>query len=234
MVGTAINVATVVTGGLIGTFLGARLPENTQRSVMHGLGLLTLVIGIQMAMKTENVLVILGALLVGVIVGEGLQLQAGLERFGSRLQTLFRAGPHSTVSEGFVTASLVFCVGPMAILGSLQDGLSGDFNLLAVKSMLDGFAAVAFSASLGWGVLLSAGSILLYQGSITLLASGLDKILTPEMITEISAAGGLLIAAIGLKLLNVKDIRIANFLPALAVAPAIVALLPLFKAWWPW
>ncbi len=233
MVGTVINVTTVVAGSTVGSLLGARLSENTQRSVMHGLGLLTLVIGVQMAMKTTNMLIILGSILGGVIVGEALQLQEALERAGDRLQALLKGDGHSRVSEGFVTASLVFCVGPMAILGALQDGLSGDFKLLAIKSMLDGFAAIAFSASLGWGVMLSAFSVLLYQGSITLTAGILDRVLSPEMITEISAVGGLLIAAIGFKLLDVKNIRIANFLPALVVAPAIVAVLPWIKGLWP-
>jgi len=127
-----------------------------------------------------------------------------------------------------VTASLVFCIGPMAILGSIQDGMTGDYRLLAVKSALDGFAAVAFAASLGWGVALSAVSILLYQGGITLFASTLARVLTEPMIVEMTATGGLIIVGISLRLLDLKNVRLASFLPALAIAPLIVALLALF------
>ena len=128
-----------------------------------------------------------------------------------------------------MTASLVFCIGPMAILGSIQDGMTGDYRLLAVKSALDGFAAIAFSASLGWGVSLSALSILLYQGGLTLFASTLSRLLTDPMIVEMTATGGLIIVGISLRLLELKDIRLASFLPALAIAPLIVALLAILS-----
>ncbi len=233
MVGTALNVTTVVVGGLVGTLLGSRLPEKVQDTVMNGLGLVTTVVGIQMAVQTRNILIVLGGILIGGLLGEGFHIQEGLEKLGASLQRLFKTAARSSFSEGFVTASLVFCIGPMAVLGSIQDGLSGDFKLLAVKSMLDGFAAVAFSATLGWGVIFSAVTVFVFQGCVTLMASVLDRMLSPDMIAEMSATGGLLIMAIGLKLLAVKDVRVANYLPALAVAPAIVFLLPWFKAWWP-
>ena len=233
MIGTALNVTTVVVGGIIGSLLGARLPEKTQHAVMNGLGLVTLIVGIQMALQTQNILIVLGGILLGGLVGEGLCIQDGLEKLGGALQNLFKAGSGPSLSEGFVTASLVFCIGPMAILGSIQDGLRGDFKLLAIKSMLDGFAAVAFSATLGWGVALSAATVFVFQGSVTLMASVLDRQLSPEMITEMSATGGLLIMAIALKLLNVKNVRVASFLPALAIAPVIVFLVSWIKAGWP-
>ncbi|MGQ9484006.1 MAG: DUF554 domain-containing protein [Desulfosoma sp.] len=233
MVGTALNVSTVVVGAMVGSVLGARLPQKAQQTVMNGLGLVTLVVGLQMALQTRNILIVLGGILLGGLLGEGLHLQDGLEKLGGFAQNLFRSGCSSSVSEGFVTASLVFCVGPMAILGSIQDGLSGDFRLLAVKSTLDGFAAVAFSATLGWGVSLSALSVLVFQGSVTLMALVLDRLLSPEMVAEMSATGGLLIMAIGLKLLSIKDVRVANYLPALAVVPAIVFLVPWVQSWWP-
>lgn len=233
MVGTALNVTTVVVGGLVGTLLGSRLPEKVQDTVMNGLGLVTTVVGVQMALQTRNILIVLGGILIGGLLGEGFHIQEGLERLGASLQRLFKTAARSSFSEGFVTASLVFCVGPMAVLGPIQDGLSGDFKLLAVKSMLDGFAAVAFSATLGWGAICSAVTVFVFQGSVTLMASVLDRMLSPDMIAEMSATGGLLIMAIGLKLLAVKDVRVANYLPALAVAPAIVFFLPWIKAWWP-
>jgi uncharacterized membrane protein YqgA involved in biofilm formation len=133
------------------------------------------------------------------------------------------------VAEGFVTASLVFCVGPMAVLGSISDGLSGDYGLLSIKAVMDGFASIAFGASLGWGVGLSAISILVYQGGITLFAGSLPGALNETMITEMTATGGLIIVGIGIKLLDLKDLPLANFVPAIAVAPAILALIPVFK-----
>jgi hypothetical protein len=183
-----------------------------------------------MDLGTGNVMIVLGAILMGGLVGEILRIHDGLERLGALLQSLLSGSKDSLFGEGFVTASLVFCVGPMAILGSIQDGMTGDYRLLAVKSTLDGFAAIAFSASLGWGVSLSALSILLYQGSITLSATTLSCLLSEPMITEMTAAGGLIIVGISLKLLDLKDIRLANFLPALVIAPLIVVAVPLVKA----
>lgn len=232
MVGTLINVASVVTGSALGCAIGARLPESMQVTVVQGLGLVTTLIGIQAALETQNVLILLASILTGAVLGEALCLQGGLEALGNRFQAVFPKGVGTSPAEGFITASLVFCVGPMAILGSIQDGLKGDFRLLAVKSMLDGFASIAFSASLGWGVIFSAVSVLVYQGAITMAAGALHEVLSEGMVTEMSAAGGLIIVAIGLKLLRVKDIRIANFLPALVIAPLVVAFLPTLKTWW--
>jgi uncharacterized protein len=231
MLGTAINVGSILTGSLIGVAVGSRLPERIRQTVLNGLGLITMLVGLQMALGTKNVMITLGAILIGGVVGEILRIHDGLERFGALLQSLLSKHPDSLFGEGFVTASLVFCIGPMAILGSIQDGMTGDCRLLAIKSALDGFAAVAFSASLGWGVSLSALSILLYQGGITLFATTFSRVLTDPMIIEMTAAGGLLIVGISLRLLQLKDIRLANFLPALAIAPLIVVLKPIISSW---
>lgn len=231
MVGTLINVGAILLGSLTGSSIGSRLPERMRSTVLNGLGLLTILVGLQMALETKNVLIVMGGLLSGGLVGQLLQIGAGLDRLGGFLHALISGNRGSSFGEGFVTASLVFCVGPMAILGSIQDGLTGDYRLLAVKSMLDGFAAVAFSASLGWGVAFSSVSILLYQGAVTLFAGLLSQLLTDSMITEMTATGGLMIVGIGLKLLDVKDIGLADFLPALVLAPAFTALLPLVKSW---
>ena len=230
MIGTLINVAAILVGSLVGISVGSRLSENLRNTVIHGLGLVTSLIGLQMALQTQNVLVLLAAMLCGGVVGEVLRINEGIDKLGYFLQSKLSKGQASKFSEAFITASLVFCVGPMAILGSIQDGLSGDYSLLTVKSMLDGFASIAFSASLGWGVSFSAVSILLYQGSITLFAGMFDKILTKPMIVEMTATGGLIIVGLGLKLLNLKEIRLANFLPALAIAPLIVMLIPIVKS----
>lgn len=229
--GTLINIVAVLVGGLLGSLLGDRLPERTRGTVLAGLGLMTLVIGLQMALTTNNVLVPMISLLVGAVIGETLQLEAGLNRLGAWLEQRFsQPGEGRSLARAFVTASLVFCVGPMSILGSIQDGLAGNFHLLAVKSVLDGFAALAFAASLGPGVLLSAVSVGVYQGGLTLatvaLAGSLGGVTeTTPAVVELSATGGVLIMAIGLLLLDLRQIRVGNLLPAVALAPLIVWLL---------
>jgi uncharacterized protein len=231
MLGTAINVGAILAGSVIGVSVGARLPERMRQTVLNGLGLITMLVGLQMALGTRNLMIVLGSILIGGVLGEVLRIHDGLERFGVFLQNSLDKSRDPLFGEGFVTASLVFCIGPMAILGSIQDGMTGDYRLLAVKSVLDGFASIAFSASLGWGVSVSALSILLYQGAITLFASTLSRILTEPMIVEMTAAGGLLIVGISLRLLDLKDIRLASFLPALAIAPLIVAILPIISSY---
>jgi hypothetical protein len=232
LIGTLINAATVFVGGALGTWLGGRLPERMRETVLHGLGLVTLLVGIQLASKTQNVLIVMGSILVGGILGEWWRIDRGLERAGDWLRATLakRAGEKQLgrFTEGFVTASLVFCVGPMTILGAIQDGLSGDYSLLAIKSLLDGFAALAFSASLGVGVLFSIITILVYQGALTLLAGLAQQVLNEVMIAEMTATGGVMILAIGLLLLDLKRIRVANLLPALLIAPVVVAAL---QAW---
>lgn len=228
MTGTFINVATIVAGSAVGAFAGSRLPGRIRQTVLYGLGLVIMLIGFQMANKTENVLVVLGAIVLGGIFGEVLDIEGRLARFGEYVQDKFSRGSGS-FAEGFVTASLVFCVGPMAILGSLEDGLTGDYRLLSIKAVLDGLASIAFSASMGWGTVLSAVSILIYQGAITLFAGSLAGALTQSMITEMTATGGLIIVGIGIRLLDIKDLRLANFVPAIAIAPVLLALIPIFQ-----
>jgi uncharacterized membrane protein YqgA involved in biofilm formation len=240
MTGTLINVATVLVGSALGTVLGNRLPEKVRETVVHGLGLTTLVIGLSLALKTQNILIALASILLGGISGELLDIEAALERLGRWLEARSSrlkvpgaglaeeaANPASRTTNfvrGFLTASLVFCVGPMTIMGSIQDGLTGDFTLLAIKSTMDGFAALAFASSLGWGVMFSALTVLFYQGAITLGAGWLKAALTDPMINEMTAVGGILMLGIGLGLLEIKRIRVGNLLPALFIAPLIVTL----------
>ena len=227
--GTLINVVTILIGGTLGSLLGNRLPERTRETVMNGLGLCTLVIGLQMALTTRNVLVVLISLLLGALLGEWWGLDDRLNRLGEAAERRFgrSASDHRSLATAFVTASLVFCVGPMAILGAVQDGLTGDYHLLAIKAVLDGFTAMAFAASLGPGVLLSAVSVAVYQGALTLAALALATTLagvsreTPAVI-EMTATGGVLIMGIGLVLLELRQIRLANLLPAVAIAPMLV------------
>jgi hypothetical protein len=230
MIGTLLNMLTVLIGGTIGLLVGARLPERVRQTVIAGLGLFTAAIGFQMFLDTENPIIVLSSLLVGGILGEWLRIEDGLRNLGGFFERKFIRNPQdqqgSRFIHGFLTASLVFCVGPMTILGSIQDGLTGDYSLLAIKSVLDGFAAMAFASSLGVGVLFSTAVIFVYQGGITLLAAQAQALTTPAMMNEMNAVGGVLLIGIAISsLLEIKHIRVGNFLPALLIAPLIVAIL---------
>ncbi len=225
MIGTILNVATVLVGGGLGTILGQRLPEKMRQTVMHGLGLVTLTVGMRMALTTANVLIVMGSVLLGGILGEWWRIEDGLQSLGDRLQQKLASGKGDNVTRGFVTASLIFCVGPMTILGSIRDGMVGDYTLLAIKSLLDGFAALALASSLGIGVVLSAATVLVFQGGISLLARWAQFGMSDAMITEMTAAGGVIIMGIGLILLDIKRIRVGSFLPAIFIAPLVVYVL---------
>jgi uncharacterized membrane protein YqgA involved in biofilm formation len=221
--GTLLNAAAVLIGGLVGTVLGDRLPERLRENVVRGIGLFLLAMGVKFAIDTTNLLYILGAMLLGGIVGSLVGVDARLNRLGETLQRRFARGTTSTVAEGFVTAAIVFCVGPLTFLGSIQNGLAGDASLLTVKSVLDGFTAIALAATLGWGVLLTIPLILFYQGGLALGASLFVGLLTELQLREMSAVGGLLIIGVGLKLLVIRDVKVADFLPAIIVSPLVVA-----------
>ncbi len=233
MTGTVLNIITVLIGGTIGTLLGNRMSARVQETVMHGLGLMVLVIGVVMASGTANLLVPLFSIVVGGVLGELMRISDGLDwlgdqaeaRWGTQLGQGRVAG--WSVTRAFVTSSLIFCVGPMTILGSIQDGLLGDYDLLAVKSALDGFAAIPFAASLGPGVLFSAGTVAVVQGGLSAAAMAIggglgDMSRQTPWVVELTATGGVVILGIGLSLLEVKRIRVANLLPSIAIAPLIV------------
>jgi len=215
----------VLVGGSLGTVLGQRLPEKMRQTVMHGLGLVTLVVGMRMALTTANVLIVMGSVLLGGVLGEWWRIEDGLQSLGDRLQQRLASGEGDNLTKGFVTASLIFCVGPMTVLGSIRDGMVGDYTLLAIKSLLDGFAALALASSLGIGVILSAGTVLVFQGGISLLARWAQFGMSEAMITEMTAAGGVIIMGIGLILLDIKRVRVGSFLPAIFIAPLVVYLL---------
>jgi uncharacterized protein len=248
MIGTLLNIATVLVGGTLGLLFGSRLPDRVRKTVIAGLGLFTLAYGIYNFLKTQNPLIVLGSLLVGALLGEWWKIEDGVQNIGKWLEVHFggnqvdipqsepsgsaattpgsRRTPSRDFVRGFLTASLVFCVGPMTILGSIQDGLKGDYSLLAIKSVLDGFAALAFASTLGVGVLFSVIVILFYQGGISLLAAQLSAVVTPAMMSETTAVGGVLLLGIAISsLLEIKPIRVGNFLPSLAIAPLVVAIL---------
>ncbi len=233
MTGTFINVAAILIGGAIGLLFGARIPEKFKYTVIAGMGIFTAAMGLQMFFESKNQLIVLGALIPGALLGEWLDIEGWLRKLGETLEKRFANDDSQDASarfvRGFMTASLLYAIGPIAILGSIQDGLTGDYNLLAVKSTLDGFASIAFASTLGIGVLFSSIIIFLYQGGISLLAHQLSALITDPMMAEMTATGGILLAGVGISsLLELKKIRVGNFLPALLFAPLIVWALSLF------
>jgi uncharacterized membrane protein YqgA involved in biofilm formation len=233
MIGTLINVAAILIGGVIGIFFGARLPEQLKNTVVAGMGLFVLLTGIQMFLKTQNAMVVVSAVILGAILGEWGRIEERIETLGGWLERRFTRGAGGTSNRfvrGFLSASLIYCTGPMAILGSITDGLKGDYLTLAIKSVLDGFLTIAFSSTLGLGVLFSVIPVFLYQGSITLLAHQLSSFLNEPMITEMTATGGVLLAGLSISsVLEIKKIKIGNLLPAVVIAPLIVYGLSFFK-----
>lgn len=234
LTGTIINTITVILGSLIGLFIGQRLHENTQKTVLHGLGLVTMVVALNNALTTQNILVPLFAIILGAMLGEWMQLEERLESLGKWLE--LRVGQRlgerdeGRLVRAFVTASLVYCVGPLTIIGSIQDGLVNDYQFLLLKAVLDGFASIAFAASLGPGVILSAGTVFLFQGGLALIAMLFGNALggvtaDHPAVIEMTATGGIVLLSIAFMLLEIKRLRAANFLPAIFLAPAFVVLL---------
>jgi uncharacterized membrane protein YqgA involved in biofilm formation len=232
MIGTLINAAAIIVGGFLGLYFGSRLPEQMRKTIMIGLGLFTLVIGVQMFLLTKNAIVVLIAIIFGIVLGEWWQLEAKLHTLALALERRFggvKEGEDNRFVKGFLSASLVFCIGPMAILGAIQDGLTGNYQTLMVKSILDFFGAMAFSALLGVGVLFSSVVTLIFQGGISLLAGQVQTFVTPAMQNEMAATGGVILVAIALGgILEIKPIRAGNFLPAIFLAPVAVWIFGLF------
>ncbi|AQX16644.1 hypothetical protein BCR15_10875 [Tessaracoccus lapidicaptus] len=234
--GTVVNVITVVVGSLIGIALGNRIPETTKSTVTAVLGLVTLVLGgmsvvamnseaLREAVDGAAMLVVLAALLVGALLGSWLRVEDRLEQGAGWVRARFTAsGDAARFVDGMVTATLLFCVGPLAILGSLSDGLGRGADQLLVKSVLDGFAAMAFASTLGWGVLASAGAVALIQGSLTAVGYFAGDVLTTAQVDALTATGGVVLLALGLRLLDLKQIPVGDLLPALLLAPPLVTL----------
>ncbi|MGH2444918.1 MAG: DUF554 domain-containing protein [Candidatus Limnocylindria bacterium] len=236
--GTLLNVATVLAGTAIGLLVGARMPPRMRESLTTGLGLFTMLLGVSMGLgvladpvaQPGDDLAVLAAILLGVAIGELLRLHDGLEWLGGWFQRrLARGDRPSRIAEGFVTASLVFCVGPLTILGSLANGLDGDTSLLAVKSLLDGVASIAFAAALGPGVALAAITVFVVQGGIAGGAFLLRDAMDAATILAVTSAGGVILLAVALRLLDLKAVRVANFLPALVLAPIFMRLAELVR-----
>ena len=233
--GTIINVVAILVGATIGVLVGHRLPERTRTTVTDALGLVTLVIGglnvvalrdqafVDAVGGSATLLIVLGALLIGGILGSLLQLEKRLEDVGGWLQARFSSGDsgRARLAEGFVVSSLIFCIGPLAVRGALSDGLGQGIDELALKATLDGFASIAFAASLGWGVAASALSVGVWQGLLTVIAVLVGDVMSAAMLAALTATGGVLLLGVGMRLLNLKSVPVGDMLPALIVAPLL-------------
>lgn len=218
LIGTLVNTGTVIAGSLIGLFLGNILPQRLQDTVMKGLGLCTLFIGITGLMGGENALITVLSMAIGAVIGELLDLDGHLNRFAEKLEKRFkRDGAKTSLAEGFVTASLVFCVGAMTIMGALNDGLTGDHTMLFTKATLDFISSIIFASSLGLGVLLAAVAVLAIEGGIACLAGVVAPLLQYDaaVIPEMTVVGSLLIVGLGLNLLGITKLKVMNYLPAI-------------------
>ncbi|OCL28453.1 hypothetical protein U472_00780 [Orenia metallireducens] len=222
MKGTIVNTISIIIGGSFGMMLGTKLKNRFKEIVMQGLSLSVLLIGMQMALRTDNPTYIIFSLLIGGLIGEVVNIENRLENVGKWFER--KLGNKGRVAEGFVQCSLIYCVGAMAIMGAIQDGLQHDPSILYAKALLDGFSAIAFASTLGIGVILSSIPVFLYQGIITLLATQAKVFLTSSIIIEMTATGGLLILAIALNMLNITKIKVGNLLPAIFIVVTLVYL----------
>ncbi|MBM7624317.1 DUF554 domain-containing protein [Sporohalobacter salinus] len=217
MKGTIVNTTAIIIGSSLGLILGHRVSESLKETVMQGLSLAVFLIGGQMALETNNIPIIILSLLLGGIIGEILGIETRLNNIGDWLEDKV-SSEDGNVTEAFVRTTLIYCVGAMAIMGAIQDGLTGDPSTLYAKSMLDGFSSIAFASTMGVGVVFSSLAVFIYQGSITLLASSVQTVLTPKIIAEMTATGGLLIVAISVNILEIAKIKVGNLLPSIFVA----------------
>ncbi len=225
MIGTLVNVATVITGSLIGILFKSRLPERFIKIFFQVIGLFTLYLGFSMAIKSTHVLQMVFSLIIGAIIGESLHLDRGLEKMAEKLKKRFKS-TNERFSDGLLTAFLLYCMGSLTILGAIQEGMTGDAHLLYIKSLMDGVSSIALASGLGIGVLFSAIPLLIFQGGITLLAMWLGNFFPAIMITELSAVGGILLLGLGIDILDIKKIKVVNMLPALIVIVVLIWLFP--------
>lgn len=221
--GSLVNAAAVVLGSSLGLALGRHFPERVRDLVFQALGLSTMVLGMSMALHMTNPLIMIFSLLLGGIAGELVRLEDRLAEMGHWIKRLTRSS-NALFTDGLVTATLLFCVGSMAIVGAMEDGLKGDPTLLYTKSLLDGFASIALASTYGLGVLFAAVPVLLYQGGLTLGAAHFRELVSPPLVAEVSSVGGVLILAIGINLLKLTTIRIGNLLPSLLMGAVLAAV----------
>jgi hypothetical protein len=224
MIGTIVNTLAVLTGSLLGLLLHKRMPEKFSAIVMQAIGLFTLIVGLNLALKSSQLLIVLIALAGGGLLGQWWDIEQRLERLGQALEERFSKGKSDKFVTGFVTASLLFCIGPMTVVGCLEDGLRSDHTLLFTKSLMDGISSIALSAATGLGVMFSAATVLVYQGLLTLAALLFRDLLPAVYVDVMSSAGGLLVLGIGLNLAGNLKVKVANLLPAIFLAPLLLKL----------
>jgi uncharacterized membrane protein YqgA involved in biofilm formation len=223
MIGTLINVATVIIGSLVGLVAHSRLPKKISDTAFHGVGLFTIVLGVMMAVKTSNLLVMIFSIVIGAIIGEAVDVDKRINSFGEWLKKRYKT-KNERFSEGFITAFLLFCMGSMTILGAFEDGIYGTPNLLVAKSVLDGFSSIVLAATMGVGVLFSFIPLLVFQGGLTLFAAYMQSVFTDVMINELTAVGGVILLGLGVSMLEIKKIRILNLLPSLVIVVILAYL----------
>ena len=216
MLGTIVNSVAIIVGAILGVIMRKGIKDEYKNTIMDGIALSVIVIGIMGAIKSENIILVIASIVIGAIIGEKIGIENKLNNLGEKLQGSFAKGD-SNFTKGFVTASLIYCIGAMAIIGSLESGIAGNHETLFAKSILDGISAIIFASTLGIGVAFSAIPVFIYQGSITLLSNSIKDFLTPEVINEMSAIGGILIMAIGITMLELRKIKIGNLLPAIFI-----------------
>jgi len=225
--GTVINVIAILVGGTLGVLFRKRFPERIAQTALQVMGLLSFVVGVGMAIQGQELIMVAVSLALGAILGEWAKIEERLEKWFFRLEERFHLSEQSP-AKGFIHASLLFCVGSMAIVGSITDGVRGDPSILVTKAMLDGIISIPFAAGMGIGVLGSALPVLIYQGGLTLLASKLQSFFTPVMIRELTSVGGVIVMGIGINILGLQKVKVGNFLPALPLIILILYLKPLF------
>jgi uncharacterized membrane protein YqgA involved in biofilm formation len=225
--GTIINAVAIIIGGALGLLFRKGFPERIAQTTLKVLGLLTIVIGISMALQSQELIMVLVSLVIGAVIGEWINIEDRLERFGKWLEKKLHLTEESP-AKGFIYASLLFCVGSMAIVGSITDGLKGDHSILMTKAIMDGIISIPFAASMGIGVLGSAVPVLLYQGGLTLLAWKLQSLFTPTMVGELTSVGGVIVIGIGVNILGLQKIKVGNFIPALILIILLIYLKAFF------
>lgn len=228
MIGTIVNSIAIIVGAIIGVIIKKGIKDSYKTTIMDGIGLSVVVIGLMGAIKSENIILVIASIVIGGVLGEFIGVERRLDNLGNSLQKKLGARDNN-FSEGFVTASLIFCVGAMAIIGSLEAGIQGDYNTLFAKSIIDGITSIIFASTFGIGVAFSSIAVFIYQGIITIFANSVKGLLTPEVIREMSAVGGILIMAIGINVLELKKIKVGNLLPSVFIPVIYYILTTLVK-----
>ena len=227
MLGTLVNALAIIIGAIIGILIKKGIKEEYKNTIMDGIGLCVVIIGISSGIQSDNIILVISSIVIGGLIGEKIGIENKLENLGNSIEGKI-GGNNSGFSKGFVTASLIYCIGAMAIVGSLEAGIQGNYETLFAKSILDGISAIIFTSTLGIGVAFSSISVLIYQGSITLLSNLVKDLLTTDVINHMSSVGGILIMAIGINLLGIKKIKIGNMLPAVFVPIVYYFIINLF------